>query len=79
MTIRIRYFGQLVELVGKEEEYKDLVEGFTLKKLELELLSSYQINATYYRIALNQIIEENKETMLNNNDEVALLPPFAGG
>jgi len=79
MTIRIRYFGQVAELVGKEEESKDVAAGFTLNDLELEMHSNYKLTNTYYRIALNQIIQENKEVVLNTNDEVAFMPPFAGG
>ena len=79
MTIRIRYFGQLVELVGKEEEVRDFEVGSTLNDLELEVHSNHKLKSMYYRIALNQKIAENKEIVLNNNDEVAFMPPFAGG
>ena len=79
MTIRIRYFGQLVEVVGKAEEFRNFAMGTTLNDLELEIHSNHKLNSMYYRIALNQKIEENKEIVLNNNDEVAFMPPFAGG
>ena len=79
MTIRFRYFGQIAELVGKEEELKELSEGTTVQEVEMALVSTYKLEDIYYRIALNQRIEENKEIALNNNDEVAFMPPFAGG
>ncbi len=79
MNIRIRYFGQIAEVIGKEEEHRDVTDGSTLNELELELKSRYKLEDIYYQIALNQQMEEIKETVLNNNDEVAFMPPFAGG
>ena len=79
MNIRIRYFGQIAEVVGKEEENRDVTDGSTLNELELDLKSTHKIENIYYQIALNQQMQEIKETVLNNNDEVAFMPPFAGG
>ncbi|HAW51949.1 MAG TPA: MoaD/ThiS family protein [Flavobacteriales bacterium] len=79
MNIRIRYFGQVAELTGTNEEIKNLDIGCDLNDIESEIRSKYELDNTYYRIALNQNITDNKETMLNDNDEVAFMPPFAGG
>ena len=79
MNIRIRYFGQIAEVVGKEEEQRDVTDGSTLNELDQDLKARYKLENIYYRIALNQQMQEIKETVLNHNDEVAFMPPFAGG
>ncbi len=77
MLITIKYFGQIAEVTQKDEEQIEISEG-----LISELLST--LNTKYsdlkhkdFQIAQNQELV-NLETELTG-DEIALLPPFAGG
>ncbi|MCB0409342.1 MAG: MoaD/ThiS family protein [Flavobacteriales bacterium] len=75
MILRLKYFGMIVEALGKETEELNL-DICTVAELKNNYKNSLaNIN---YKVAVNyNLVEE--EYMLNENDEVALLPPFAGG
>jgi molybdopterin converting factor subunit 1 len=79
MKVTVKYFGAIAEQTGRNEEMLDLgvigsqvqdVKSFCLKKYSLADEESLQL-------AVNQ--ELNKEGELSDGDEVAFLPPFAGG
>ncbi len=79
MLIIIRYFGMLVEQTFKQQETLEVSENSTIKSLEETLLSKYPLlKNSSYNIAQNQKIVP-KESVLSNGDELAFLPPFAGG
>lgn len=75
MILRLKYFGIVAEIMDKEtEEF-----NFNFKTVS-ELKKSYnnQLKNINYKVAVNyNLVEEDYQ--LNENDEVALLPPFAGG
>ncbi len=75
--MKVIFFGRLKEIVGLKELQ---IEGFEkLSDLKNHLLERYPIlkNETF-AIAVNfEIVHSDIE--LNNNDEIALLPPIAGG
>lgn len=75
--LKLKYFGMVAEAIGKTEEDFALVENLTILTTELE--SKYpKIEGLNYKFAVNQtMISEN--ICLSDNDEIALLPPFAGG
>jgi molybdopterin converting factor small subunit len=77
MEIYLLAFGQIAEITGKSTwkmtEIKDTNE--LIKKLEEQFPVFVKTN---YSIAVNKkVIQEN--TILNDNDTIALLPPFSGG
>jgi molybdopterin converting factor small subunit len=77
LKVKVLFFGNLSELVS--DTYLE-IESVTdtnelLKKLTVKFPSLKNYN---YRIAVNQTMEEGT-TILKNNDEIALLPPFSGG
>ena len=79
MKVRLKYFGNIAEMVGASEEVLELNEGANtelLCKLLEERLP--HLATSNYRLALNQSIA-NENVELNESDELALLPPFAGG
>jgi sulfur-carrier protein len=79
MTIKIKYFGMLSECCGKNEENWDISENTSLSGLKNELLQAYPTLAEkQYKLAVNQKISDGDE-ILSEGDEIALLPPFAGG
>ncbi len=77
MTVNVLFFGVLSEITGKDAFS---IDGITdTSELNNKLIEEYpEIKSVTYRIALNQkIIDSN--TKLNEGDEVAFMPPFAGG
>lgn len=79
MSITIKYFGAIAEATGITEEKIALedVEG-SKELLKASLLGKYQaIGDLSFQIAVNQSLDSTDE--LKDGDEVALLPPFAGG
>jgi sulfur-carrier protein len=80
MMILIKYFGLLVDVTAKNEECISIdSKEITLYQLKSKLEKKYpEIKNTIYSFAINQSIT-NGNVVLKNNDEIALLPPFAGG
>lgn len=77
MEINLLAFGQIAESTGKSAwkmtGIKDTNE--LIKKLEEQFPVLVKTN---YSIAVNKkVIQEN--TVLNDKDTIALLPPFSGG
>ncbi|HMP30998.1 MAG TPA: MoaD/ThiS family protein [Saprospiraceae bacterium] len=80
MKIILKYFGLIADITGKTEEVWTLEPDLStsqkvIEKLQLEYLRLKEVD---YSIAINQTIVSS-ETTLNDNDIIALLPPFAGG
>lgn len=80
MSIHIKYFGSIAQLVGKKEEELEIPATTTAGAVERSLRVRYQeLKHAQYRIAVNQQLIEDQGVVVNDNDEMALLPPFAGG
>ena len=77
MQINISIFGQLTDIVIKDNlVMNDISDTNTLTD---QLNKTYPALATIkYAIAVNKNIITNN-TILNDNDTVALMPPFSGG
>ncbi len=77
MEITILFFGQLAEVTGKSsQKLSDITDTDELKK-KLQQQYPALVELTF-SIAVNKKIIQQK-TLLNPEDEVALLPPFSGG
>ena len=76
MAINVLVFGSLTEAVG-EKQFQ--LESADTEELRSQLVEFYPVlGEKLFTMAVNQsIINEN--TKLNDGDEVALLPPYAGG
>ena len=77
MSITIKLFGSLVDVVGKNEiPMQNMTDTDSVRK---KLIADFPVLGNYsFVVAVSKrIIRENKK--LNTGDEVALLPPFAGG
>ncbi|MBM3420275.1 MAG: MoaD/ThiS family protein [Bacteroidetes bacterium] len=77
MSVRVLFFGFLAERAGApEKRYEAVTDTNALEAMvagEIEGLQEYS-----YIVSVNrQAIRGN--TPLNDGDEVAFLPPFAGG
>ena len=78
MILKLKYFGMIAEAVGKENETINF-SATTVLKLDELLKNQYSGLATMnYKIAVNQSIVKT-DFELSEGDEIALLPPFAGG
>lgn len=78
MKIRVLFFGVLAEECGNdslEVNYEGTLEGFR-SAMEERFPSISRYN---YRVSLNRVLEPGNEVLLNEGDEVAFMPPFAGG
>jgi molybdopterin synthase sulfur carrier subunit len=80
MILNIKYFGALAEITKKKEEQLVLDEpNLTVNSLKLEIEAIYQeLQKSNYSIAINQAVVR-KDVVLNDQDVIAFLPPFAGG
>ena len=79
MTIHLLFFGALTDIVGEKQQVLKTDERLTIENINANLKLKFPalINHTY-KIALNKILAE-PSTTVNDGDEVAFLPPFAGG
>jgi len=74
--VKILFFGITREITGKSECNYDAGEK---SALIMQLMSDYpELQTCRFRISVNGVINEGN-IKLNDNDVVALLPPFAGG
>jgi molybdopterin synthase sulfur carrier subunit len=80
MTITLRYFGILADITQKKEEvFHFKHETISLNLLQSKIEEHYPgIKKISYSLAINQSITK-ENVSLNDNDEIALLPAFAGG
>jgi sulfur-carrier protein len=80
MTINLKYFGLIADITKTSEEVFTLTELLlTTEDLVNNLHQKYSnLQETPFVIAVNKTIVTSA-LKLNNNDTIALLPPFAGG
>ena len=77
MTITVLFFGVLSEVAGTGTRFYNDVKN--LDDLALRIADDYPSMVHYsYRVSVNNEIA-NGNISLKNGDEVAFLPPFAGG
>lgn len=77
IKMKILFFGVLSELTGSQSI--DMKYTGSVKDLKNQLGSLYpELVKQTFQVAVNQNIASD-ETHLTGNEEVALLPPFAGG
>ncbi len=77
MLITIKYFGQIAEVTQKEEESLEF-SGALISELLEQLYKKYALLGNKdFKVAQNQELV-TFETPVSGN-EIALLPPFAGG
>jgi molybdopterin converting factor small subunit len=77
MNITVLFFGVLAEVTHTMIKHYRNVASFGDLKLRIED-DFPEIIHYNYRISVNQEIINN-EPVLNDGDELALLPPFSGG
>jgi molybdopterin converting factor small subunit len=77
MEIKVLFFGVLAEVTMVNcNHYSDVKSFSDLKgRIEDEFPEIIHYN---FRYSLNNVLVDN-DAVLNDGDEVALMPPFAGG
>jgi molybdopterin synthase sulfur carrier subunit len=77
MQVKVLFFGILAEVTGTNcKHYSDVKSTGDLKlRIQDEFPEVVHYN---FRISLNSVLTDN-DLLLNDGDEVALMPPFAGG
>lgn len=75
--MKLIYFGMIAEATGKQQE---LIEPLDSVKILSEfIIKKYpKIAQINFKIAVNQSLV-NSNISLKQHDEIAILPPFAGG
>ena len=77
MKTKVLLFGMLADIVNQSTiEIEDVKDTDMLLKKVRELNGAF-IDATFLMAVNNKIVLVNQ--LLKDNDEVALLPPYAGG
>lgn len=80
MTVTIRYFGLITDITSRKEEVFFSDDASLKTETLVSILSKKyaDLSNSSFVVAVNKkIVIGNLE--LNNNDTIALLPPFAGG
>ncbi|MBO0341165.1 MAG: MoaD/ThiS family protein [Bacteroidota bacterium] len=78
MKVTVKYFGLVAEAAEKSEEVLEINEALTASELKARCLNGLAIaEKDSVQIAVNQNLDD--KTIINDGDEIALLPPFAGG
>ncbi|MEC3966591.1 MoaD/ThiS family protein [Flagellimonas halotolerans] len=78
MKVMVKYFGLVAEAADKSEEVLELNGALTASELKAQCLNGLAIaDKDSVQIAVNQNLDN--KIIIKDGDEVALLPPFAGG
>ncbi|WP_019386488.1 MoaD/ThiS family protein [Algibacter luteus] len=77
MNITIKYFGQLTDITQLEEETLEFGGTYVYELLETLYRKYNTLKTKDFQVAQNQeLVNENTKI---TGQEIALLPPFAGG
>ncbi|MDX9946380.1 MAG: MoaD/ThiS family protein [Bacteroidales bacterium] len=77
MEINVLFFGVLADFTGVRRKHYTGIESYS--DLKHRIFDDYPgIEHYTYKIAVNRTII-NEDPLLRNGDELAFMPPFAGG
>ena len=81
--VTVRYFANLKQMAGKDEDQFEINEGTTLEQLSDLIKKSVpqlgnMVREKKVMISLNYDVV-SLDTVVKDGDEIALLPPFSGG
>ncbi|HEX9405920.1 MAG TPA: molybdopterin converting factor subunit 1 [Thermoanaerobaculia bacterium] len=81
MKVRLLYFAVLRDITGKSEEVVELPEGTRAEEVWKRLRMKHDQLAAYERPPMTAINESyaSADQPLRDGDEVAFIPPVAGG
>ena len=79
MKLEVLYFGLVAEAIKCVKEELVLDNSISVIQLRELLIKKYKgLEKLSYQIAVNQKLA-TPDTIITNNSEIAVLPPFAGG
>ncbi|MDX1828525.1 MAG: MoaD/ThiS family protein [Lutibacter sp.] len=80
MTIHLLFFGITADLVGSNSFDYTIHKPISIQKFKEQLVNDYKVlkNINDFAIAVNEEYATD-ELILQNNDEVAIIPPVSGG
>jgi len=78
MKVNIKYFGMIAEKIQCQNETLELEFNGQLQLRDFFLDKYPTLNGMNFQIAINQELNEIL-TESSDSNEIALLPPFAGG
>ena len=80
MTLKILTFGIARDIIGSSTFSIEITAGDTAEDLKREILAKYPrfLSLSSLMIAVNAEYG-NSETVLQEGDEIALIPPVSGG
>ena len=81
--VTVKYFANLKQMAGKDEDQFNIKEGTTLEQLSDLIKQSVpqlgdMVREKKVMISLNYDVVP-LDTVVKDGDEIALLPPFSGG
>lgn len=81
MRVRVLFFGQLKEIVGRAEDYAEVVDGARLEDLFASYGQRYPRLAGFRQSVVASVNQSFADwaSPLAGGDEVAFLPPVSGG
>lgn len=81
MKVRLLYFAVLRDITGKSEAEVSVAEGTRAGEVWSSMRRDYAELAGYDQLPLIAVNEEyaRAETVLREGDELAFIPPVAGG
>jgi molybdopterin converting factor subunit 1 len=79
MKVKVLYFGAIAELMQKTAEELEIQGNMLLHDLKNTMeVEQSKLGTIKYALAVNQKMT-NENMILQNGDEIAFFPPFAGG
>lgn len=81
MKVRLLYFAVLRDIAGRDAEELALPDGTTARDVWLTLRGAHAKLAAFQQPPLSAINESyaSPDTILRDGDELAFIPPVAGG
>lgn len=76
--IEILFFAGLQEKLGKDKLLLEEAVGMTISDLRKKLHSTYELDTTHAIVAVNEEYVPD-DTVLQDQDVVAFIPPVSGG
>lgn len=79
MKIQVQYYGLIAEITGRTHENWIMNLNSSIVEIQHNITTKYpDLKKQSYVIALNDQLVNDKQ-IVQNEDIIALLPPFAGG
>ncbi len=81
MTVRLLLFAQCADIVGSRQLEREIQDGSTLQELMADLVREFPNLGALERSIMLSVNQEyvEREQVLREDDEVALITPVSGG